>query len=139
LWRLTISIEMKRSNKALPQVEIISYGKYTRWNARSKDLPELEELTYEIKAELDVEFGMLVEIRHGKGRYLEFIIHHPPFKDQSGNIAPSFVGEYQIRSNPFRFFLGDTVWEPVDDKRGNWELIIKIDGQVVAQKKLKLK
>jgi hypothetical protein len=130
---------MKRSNKALPEVEIISYGKYTRWNARSKDLPELEDLTYEIEAELDVEFGMLVEIRHGKGRYLDFIIHHPPFKDKSGNIAPSFVGEYQIRSNPFRFFLGDTVWEPVDDKKGDWELIIKIDEQVVAQKKLKLK
>jgi hypothetical protein len=130
---------MKRSNKALPEVEIISYGKYTRWNARSKDLPELEDLTYEIEAELDVEFGMLVEIRHGKGRYLEFIIHHPPFKDKSGNIAPSFVGEYQIRTNPYRFFLGDTIWEPVDDKKGDWELIIKIDNQVVAQKVLKLK
>ena len=88
---------------------------------------------------MDVEFGMLVEIRHGKGRYLEFIIHHPPFKDQSGNIAPSFVGEYQIRTNPYRFFLGDTIWEPVDDKKGDWELIIKIDNQVVAQKVLKLK
>ncbi len=130
---------MKRSNKALPEVEIISYGKYTRWNARSKDLPELEDLTYEIEAELDVEFGMLVEIRHGKGRYLEFIIHHPPFKDKRGNIAPSFVGEYQIRTNPYRFFLGDTIWEPVDDKKGDWELIIKIDNQVVARKKLELK
>lgn len=129
---------MKRSNKNLPDVEIISYGKYTRWNASSRDLPELEELTYEIKAELDVEFGMLVEIRHGKGRYLEYIIHHPPFNDASGELAPSFVGEYQVKSNPFRFFLGDTVWEPVDDKRGIWELIIKIDKQVVAQKKLTL-
>ena len=101
-------------------------------------MPILEELATEIKAELDVEFGILIEIRHGKGRYLEYIIHHPPFNDNSGELAPSFVGEYQIKSNPFRFFLGDTVWEPVNDKRGIWELIIKIDKQVVAQKKLTL-
>ena len=129
---------MKRSNKNLPHVEIVSYGKYTRWNSESRELPELEELTYEIKAELDVEFGMIVEIRHGKGRYLEYIIHHPPFKDKAGEIAPSFVGEYQIRSNPFRFFLGDTIWEPVFDKKGSWELIIKIEGKVLARKKLLL-
>ena len=129
---------MKRSNKDLPDVEIISYGKYSRWNSESRDLPDLEELTYEIKAELDVEFGILVEIRHGKGRYLEYTIHHPPFKEKGGDIVPSFVGEYQIKSNPFRFFLGDTVWEPVDDKKGIWELIIKIDKKVVAQKKLTL-
>lgn len=129
---------MKRSNKSLPDVEIISYGKYTRWNASSRDLPELEELTNEIKAELDVEFGMLVEIKHGKGRYLEYVIHHPPFTNKSGDLAPSFVGEYQIRSNPFQFFLGDTIWDPIDDKKGTWELIIKIDGKVLAQKKLLL-
>jgi hypothetical protein len=129
---------MKRSNKNLPDVEIISYGKYTRWNSKSRELPELEELTNEIKAELDVEFGMIVEIRHGKGRYLDYIIHHPPFKDKAGEIAPSFVGEYQIRSNPFQFFLGDNIWEPVNDKKGAWEFIIKIEGKVLVQKKLLL-
>ena len=129
---------MKRSNKNLPDVEIISYGKYMRWNSKSRDLPELEELTYDIKAELDVEFGMIVEIRHGKGRYLEYTIHHPSFIDKTGEIAPSFVGEYQIRSNPFQFFLGDTIWEPVEDKKGTWELIIKIEGKVLASKKLLL-
>ena len=129
---------MKRSKKSLPDVEIISYGKYSRWNSESRDLPALEDLTYEVKAEIDVEFGMIIEVRHGKGRFLEYTIHHPPFKDKSGGIAPSFVGEYQIRSNPFQFFLGDTIWEPVNDKKGEWELIIKIEGKVLAQKKLLL-
>ena len=59
-------------------------------------------------------------------------------KDKTGEIAPSFVGEYQIRNNPFQFFLGDTIWEPIDDKKGTWELVIKIDGKILAQKKLLL-
>jgi hypothetical protein len=81
---------------------------------------------------------MIVEIRHGKGRYLEYVIHHPPFRDKDGNITPFFEGEYQIKTNPYRFFLGDTIWEPVEDKRGTWEFIIKIDQKMVASKKIKL-
>jgi hypothetical protein len=129
---------MKRSKKSLPKVDIISYGKYTRWNDDSRNLPELEELTHEVVAEIDIEFGMIIEIGQCKGRYLEFIIHHPPFKDKYGNVSPSFEGEYQIKANPYRFFLGDTVWEPVEDKKGTWEFIIKIDQEVVAQKRLEL-
>jgi len=129
---------MKRSNKPLPKVDIISYGRYSRWNDDSRTFPELEELTSEIVTGLDVEFGMVIEIQHGKGRYLEYTIHHPPFRDQSGNITPSFKGEYQIKANPYRFFLGDTIWEPVEDKRGIWEFIIKIDQKQVASKKLNL-
>jgi hypothetical protein len=129
---------MKRSKKALPDVEIISYGKYTRWKDKSRDLPELEVLTDKIKAEMDIEFGMIVEIRHGKGRYMDYIIHHPPFLDNNGDIMPPFEGQYQIKTNPYHFFLGDTIWEPVEDKRGVWEFIIKIDQNVVARKKIEL-
>ena len=129
---------MKRSKKNLPEVEIISYGRFTRWNSDDRELPELQELTNRIKAEIDVEFGMIIEIRQGKGRYLEYWIHHPPFKDINGIVVPSFEGEYQVKSNPFRFFLGDTIWEPVEDKRGTWEFIILIDKQTVARKKLEL-
>ena len=58
--------------------------------------------------------------------------------DRQGNIVPSFEGEYQIKANPYRFFLGDTIWEPVEDKRGIWEFIVRIDQQQVAKKKLEL-
>jgi len=129
---------MKRSNKKLPEVEIISFGRFTRWNSTSRELPQLEELTEAIPAELDVEFGMIVEIRNGKGRYLEYIINHPPFRDNNGNITPPFEGVYQIKSNPYRFFLGDTVWEPVEDKKGTWKLIIRMENKVLAEKKLQL-
>jgi hypothetical protein len=75
---------MKRSRKSLPDVEIISYGRYTRWNDDSRELPELQELTNVIPAAPDIEFGIIIEIRHGKGRYIEFIVHHPSFKDKNG-------------------------------------------------------
>lgn len=124
---------MKKSHKKIPDVTIISYGEYTRWNRDSKDLPELINLSYEVKAVVDVEFGMIVEIIHGKGWFLQYEIEHPPFPDEQGNITPPFTGEYQVRTNPCRFFLGDTIWEPVNDKLGTWTLRIFISEQIKAE------
>ena len=129
---------MKRSKKPLPQVEIISFGQYGRWDRKSRDLPELIELTDAVKVALDVEFGMIVEIWQAKGRYIQFRIDHPPFTDQDGNIEPPFEGEYQIKTNPYRFFLGDTVWPPIEDKAGTWKLSIFMDGELLASKTLQL-
>lgn len=129
---------MKRSKKDIPKVEIINYGRYSRWDRGSKELPEFIELTTEIKAELDVEFGMIVEIRQGKGRFMEYLIEHPPFLDETGKIEPPFTGSCQIRKNPYQFFLGDTIWSPIEDKRGDWNLILKIEGKIVAKKTLSL-
>lgn len=129
---------MKRSKKVLPSVEIINFGRYAQWDRGSKELPEFIDLTTSIKAEIDVEFGMIVEILQGKGRFLEYTIEHPPFMDEEGDVALPFTGSYQIRSNPYRFFLGDTIWAPVEDKRGDWNLILKIEGKVVAKKTLSL-
>lgn len=129
---------MKRSKKPKPEVEIVSYGKYSNWDRDSKELPELVDLTEEVKAEIDVEFGMIIEIFKAKGRYLDFVIDHPPFKDEHGNIAPPFEGTYQIKSNPFSFFLGDTIWEPVEDKKGPWTMTVFIDDEKVAGKTILL-
>ncbi len=125
---------MKRSKKPQPKVEIVSYGKYSKWDRESHDLPELIDLTEKVKAEIGVEFGMIVEIFKAKGRYLDFRIDHPPFKDRNGNIEPSFEGSYQIRNNPYSFFLGDTIWEPVEDKRGQWTMTVFMDGVELASK-----
>jgi hypothetical protein len=125
---------LKRSKKPLPKVEIVSYGKYTQWDRSSKKLPELMELTTTVEAEVGVEFGMIVEIFQAKGRFLDFRIDHPPFKDKNGDIEPAFEGTYQIRSNPYAFFLGDTIWEPVDDKRGSWTMTVLMDGHTMASK-----
>lgn len=129
---------MKRSKKPLPEVEIISYGQYTRWDRNSRELPELVELRSEIPADIDVEFGMVLEIRGAKGRYLTFRIDHPPFEDAGGNIAAPFEGTYQVKSSPFRFFLGDSIWAPADNKKGDWKLSVFFDGELVASKTLTL-
>lgn len=129
---------MKRSKKPSPVVEIVSYGRYTKWDRESRELPELVDLTNEVEAEIGVEFGMIVEIFQAKGRYLDFKIDHPPFKDIDGNIEPSFEGTYQIRNNPYTFFLGDTIWEPMEDKKGPWTMSVFMDGNMLASKTILL-
>ena len=120
----------------MPSVEILSYGIYSHWDRESKELPELVEMTDEIKARTDLEFGMVLEIRGAKGRFLSFRIDHPPFRDKSGHIAPPFEGNYQVKSSPFRFFLGDSIWEPLEDKKGQWSLHVFFDDAIVATKRL---
>ncbi len=129
---------MKRSKKPLPEIEIISFGKYTPWDRDSKSLPELIEMSEKVKAEIGVEFGMLVEIFKGKGRYLDYIINHPPFKNEFGEIVVPFEGQYQIRSNPHTFFLGDTILEPIEDKIGEWTIWIYCEGILLVSKKISL-
>lgn len=118
----------------MPKTEIVSYGRYTRWDRESKKLPELVDLTKEVKAEIDVEFGIIVEIFQAKGRFVDFIIDHPPFTDENGVISPPFEGSFQIRNNPYAFFLGDTIWEPVENKRGPWTMTLMMDGKELASK-----
>ena len=122
--------------KRKPEFEIYTYGIYSKWDRESKDIPKILEITDTIPAQLDIEFGYVLKIRRGKGIKLDFIIDHPPFKDESGNISPPFVGEHYVNSNDWQFFLGDTIWEPIDDKKGKWTLITKYKGQIVAEKSL---
>lgn len=129
---------MKRNKKPLPKTEIVSYGRYTKWDRESKKLPELVDLTTEVKAKIGVEFGIIVEIFQAKGRFLDFEIDHPPFKDEHGNVEPPFEGSYQIRKNPYSFFLGDTIWEPINDKRGPWTMSVFMDGTKIASKTILL-
>ncbi len=117
-------------------VEIHSFGIYSKWERNKKELPKLIKITDRIPAEVDIEFGYVLQIKKAKGKTISFIIEHPPFKDDEGNTRPPFEGEHFINSNDFRFFLGDSVWEPVEDKKGEWRLISMIDNAVVADKSL---
>lgn len=119
-------------------VSMHSHGQYDRWDRESKDLPNLVKITKEIKAELDVEFGYILRIQHARNSKITFCIDHPPFKDSEGNIAAPFTGELFVKTNDFRFFLGDTVWLPVEDKCGAWTLTTWLDGKKVAEKTLVL-
>jgi hypothetical protein len=113
-----------------------SYGLYDGWNRESKSLPALLKITSEINTELDVEFGYILRVRNARNSKITFRIEHPPFLDDSGEISPPFDGELYVKTNDFRFFLGDTIWAPVSDKKGAWRLITWMDGYKVADKTL---
>ncbi|MCK5563904.1 MAG: DUF3859 domain-containing protein [Planctomycetes bacterium] len=118
------------------QCEIKSFGIYTRFDKKSKTLPRFLERTTTIPCKLDIEFGYVLHIKKGKGQKLDFVIDHPPFKDESGKISPPFDGEMYIDSNDYKFFLGDTIWPPIEDKTGEWTLTTKCQGKLLAQKTL---
>ncbi len=96
------------------------------------------EITTSVKASVGVEFGMIIEIFKAKGRYIDFRIDHPPFRDQDGNVEPPFEGTYHVRSNPVKFFLGDTIWEPIEDKKGPWTMSVYLDSVLLASKTIEL-
>ncbi|MGL5787379.1 MAG: DUF3859 domain-containing protein [Bacteroidales bacterium] len=121
-------------------IKIKSYGIYSQWDRTSRELPKLRKVTTEIPAELDIEFGYILHIKGAKGTLIEFEIIHPPFIDvKTGEVAPAFVGEHYVNSNDWMFFLGDTIWEPVDDKKGIWDIRTFADGKEVAFKRFMIK
>ena len=83
---------------------------------------------------IDIEFGYILHIKGAKGKEVEFIMKHPPFTDDEGNIRPDFEGSYFINSNDWQFFLGDTIWGPIEDKCGQWILTTYMDGKEIAKK-----
>lgn len=115
-----------------------SYGLYDGWERDSRDLPNLVKITTEIEAVVDVEFGYILRIRNARNCRITFRIEHPPFEGKNGLTAPPFTGELYVKTNDYRFFLGDTVWAPVENKRGSWRLITWLDGTKVADKTLEL-
>ena len=128
----------KKPGKKVPEVELYSYGIYGKWNRESRDLPELKKITTSIPVVPDVEFGYVLKIKGGKGYALAYRIDHPPIRDGNGDWMPPFTGEIIIPSNEWEFFLGDTVWEPYEEKAGRWVLITHIQGKEVARKSFDL-
>lgn len=122
---------MKRKH---PSFQMYSFGKYSTWDRESKQIPKILDFTTEIRAEPEIEFGYVLHIKHGKGETITFKIEHPPFTDENGNITEPFTGEQFIRTNNFEFYIGDCIWEPVEDKRGIWEITTYYRGKIVAQK-----
>lgn len=115
-----------------------SYGLYTEWERNSKALPKIIKHTTEIPVEIGVEFGFIISVKKGKGILLDYIIEHPPFNDDKGELSPPFEGSYFVNSNDFEFFLGDTVWEPLEDKAGIWTLSVMYNGKTIAVKSFNL-
>jgi hypothetical protein len=117
-----------------PEITMRSYGVYTPFDRESDELPHILEFTETVPASVGVEFGYILEIRKARGSLITFRIEHPPFPDSSGQVAPPFEGEQYVRAPEWRFFLGDTVWEPAENKVGPWTLTTWLDGEQVAQR-----
>ncbi|GAA6185101.1 MULTISPECIES: DUF3859 domain-containing protein [Alteromonadaceae] len=116
------------------QFEMTSYGLYEGWDNNSKELPSIRNFTTKIPATLDVEFGFILEVKKGKGLRLDFTIYHPNIPDKKGNVMEPFSGDVYVRNNNWEFYLGDTLWAPIDDKVGDWRMVIECDGKIVAEK-----
>ncbi|WP_167604778.1 DUF3859 domain-containing protein [Maribellus sediminis] len=125
--------------KRRPVFKMYSYGEYSGWDRNSSEIPKILDFSTDIKASIGTEFGYVLHIKNGKGETLEFRIDHPPFTDEEGNIRPPFTGEQFIRTNDYKFYLGDCIWEPLEDKLGKWEITTYYKGEVVAHKIFNLK
>ncbi|MGB7345993.1 MAG: DUF3859 domain-containing protein [Pirellulaceae bacterium] len=120
--------------KRKPEVRMRSYGIYTKWDSKSKELPDLTEVTTDIPARVDIEFGFVVNIKNAKNTELFFCIDHPGIRDAQGGRREPFDGSVFVKTNDWHFFLGDTIWEPIADKLGDWHLSLELDGKIMAEK-----
>ena len=111
-----------------------SFGIYTGWDAKSKDLPKIREFTTEVPAILDIEFGFIVNIEGAKNQPLEYCIYHPNIPDERGNPRPPFDGTVYVPTNDWDFYLGDTVWEPIENKIGPWRMTLELKDEIIADK-----
>lgn len=125
-------------NRRKIHAEILSYGQYEKWDRSSSELPQLITITERVEAEIDVEFGYIVRLIGGKGKKIAFRIDHPPFTKDDGTIEPPFDGEFFIPTNDYKFYLGDTIWEPVYNKLGQWRMSVFYRDELLAEKSILL-
>lgn len=125
-------------SKLKHQVEIASYGIYESWQEKSKKLPKVKDFSTDVPAEIDVEFGMVVNFKKAKGEKIRYCIYHPDIPNEDGEIMPPFDGEEYVGNNNWDFYLGDTIWAPIENKLGDWRMTIELKGKVVAEKTFNL-
>ena len=117
-----------------PDIRVKSYGIYHHWDSKSLEVPKIKEFTQSIPAVVGIEFGYVLEIKGARGMKIDFCIDHPPFPGSDGDIAPPFTGELHVRTTPYLFYLGDTLWDPIEDKVGPWRLTTQLDGVLVEDR-----
>jgi len=120
--------------KAKPITSMQSFGIYTQWDSSSKDLPQIQSFTTKVPAKLDIEFGFIVNFKKAKGEKLRYCIYHPEIPDAEGVAMPPFEGIEYVKDNDWDFYLGDTLWEPISNKTGDWRMTIELNGKIIADK-----
>ena len=117
-----------------PEIRMRTWGIYSQWDSDSKQLPKIVQVTTSVPAVVDIEFGFVVNVKGAKNQELEYCIDHPGILDDAGNRRAPFTGTVYVKTNDWDFFLGDTIWHPVDDKLGEWCLTVEMGGTPVAEK-----
>ncbi|WP_434939255.1 DUF3859 domain-containing protein [Shewanella sp. HL-SH8] len=125
-------------SKLKPDVSIVYSGIFSRWDSQSEKLPQFLQATVHVPATLDIEFGFIVRIRKAKNQRLRYCIYHPNIPDDEGNTRPPFDGEVFIKENDWKFYLGDCIWAPVDNKTGDWRMTLELNDKIVADKTFKV-
>lgn len=120
----------KKRNKI--ETKVLNHGLYAKWSNRCKELPRFLKYTKVIPARIEAEFGCIVEIKGAKNSEVTYTVEHPPFRDAEGVVEPPFTGSIPIRTTTAQIYLGDTLWEPVEDKVGIWRFIGRLDGEIIA-------
>jgi hypothetical protein len=120
--------------KAKPITSMQSFGIYTQWDSSSKDLPQIQSFTTKVPAKLNIEFGFIVNFKKAKGEKLRYCIYHPKIPDDEGVALPPFEGVEYVKDNDWDFYLGDTLWEPINTKTGDWRMTIELNGKIIADK-----
>lgn len=120
-------------------VDMTSYGVYSTWDSRSKELPKIQEFTTQVVADEAVEFGFVVNIKKGKGEIIHYRIEHPGVLGKKGQLLEPFEGEEHIGNNDWEFYLGDTIQLLYPDggfesNLGPWRMVIEMGGKIVAEK-----
>ncbi|MGY3569660.1 DUF3859 domain-containing protein [Vibrio paucivorans] len=120
-------------------VEMTSYGVYSTWDSKSKHLPKIKEFTTDVYAEVDVEFGFIVNIKKAKGALIRYCIDHPGVLSKKGQVLAPFDGEEYVGSNDWDFYLGDTIQllcpeNGLESNIGHWRMSIELEGNEVAVK-----
>ena len=73
-------------------------------------------------------------MKGAKNQELYYCIDHPGILDSEGRRREPFDGTVYVKSNEWDFYLGDTIWEPIQDKIGNWHMWLELNGAKVAEK-----
>jgi len=115
-------------------INMQTYGIHSHWDAKSKELPKIKEFTTTIPAEIDIEFGFIINIKNARGAKINYCIAHPQVHDKQGHPCDPFVGEVHVTNNNWLFYLGDTLWEPLADKCGPWRMTIALNKTIIADK-----
>ncbi len=120
--------------KRKAEVAMRTFGIYSKWDSEAKDLPQIVEVTTSVPAQIDIEFGFVVNVKNAKNQLIHYCIDHPGIRDASGARRKPFTGDVYVKTNDWNFYLGDTIWEPIDDKLGPWRMFLEMDGKTIAEK-----